>query len=188
MYREINERTSSRGHKKPYPHDDSPTRSLTGKSSPDQTSLGFRANGGNDQGTFKTGGLIKKVNHHYLRWNKILTYNFVWSLQTITVIVQESVPEPTHLHLISYYTSDDIRSGKLKVSQMDKPHLCIPLTIDYCRDRRRGRTLWTYTCHLIFFVWRPFVFLPRWRWAPMESPGLCKCSIDADDLFLRTAQ
>ena len=61
--------------------------------------------------------------------------------------------------------------------------LCIPLTIDYCRDRRHGRTLWTCTCHLIFFVWRPFVFLPRWRLAPMESPGLCECSIDAYDLF-----
>ncbi|KAF8813495.1 hypothetical protein BYT27DRAFT_7131611 [Phlegmacium glaucopus] len=93
VYREINERTSSRGHKKPYPHDDSPTRSLTGKSSPDQTSLGFRTNGGGDQGTFKVGGLIKK---------------------TITVVIQESGPEPTHLHLISYYTSEDIRSGNLK--------------------------------------------------------------------------
>ena len=62
VYREINERTSSRGHKKPYPHDDSPTRSLTGKSSPDQVSLGYRSNTGSDQGTFKAGGLIKKVN------------------------------------------------------------------------------------------------------------------------------
>lgn len=93
VYREINERTSSRGHKKPYPHDDSPARSLTGKSSPEQGSLGFRANTGSDQGTFKAGGLIKK---------------------TITVVIQESGPEPTHLHLISYYTLEDIRSGKLK--------------------------------------------------------------------------
>ena len=53
----------------------------------------------------------------------------------------------------------------------------------YCRDRRQGRTLWTYTCHFIFFVWRPFMFLPGWRLALMEGPGLCKCSINADELF-----
>ncbi|KAF8151016.1 Gti1/Pac2 family-domain-containing protein [Crassisporium funariophilum] len=90
VYREINERTSSRGnHKKPYPHDDSPTRALARKSSPDQQlPMGFKGLGGSDQGTFKVGGLIKK---------------------TITVTIEGS-----DLHLISYYTSEDIRSGKLK--------------------------------------------------------------------------
>ena len=46
------------------------------------------------------------------------------SLQTITVIVQESFPQgkKTNLQFMlrSYYTPDDIDSGKLKVSQMDK--------------------------------------------------------------------
>ncbi|KAF8193385.1 Gti1/Pac2 family-domain-containing protein [Pholiota molesta] len=87
VYREINERTSSRGHKKPYPSDDSPTRTLIRKSSPDPISLGFKGHAA-DQGTFKAGGLIKK---------------------TITVTIEGS-----DLHLISYYTSEDIRSGKLK--------------------------------------------------------------------------
>jgi hypothetical protein len=32
------------------------------------------------------------------------------------------------------------------------------------------------------------VFLPRWRLASMKLPGLCKCSINADVLFLRMAQ
>ncbi|KAF9048847.1 Gti1/Pac2 family-domain-containing protein [Panaeolus papilionaceus] len=88
VYREINERTSSRSnHKKPsYPGDDSPTRALARKSSPDQMSMGFK--GGSDQGTFKVGGLIKK---------------------TITVTIEGS-----DLHLISYYTSEDVRSRKLK--------------------------------------------------------------------------
>ncbi|PPQ63234.1 hypothetical protein CVT24_005694 [Panaeolus cyanescens] len=87
VYREINERTSSRSnHKKPYPGDDSPTRALARKSSPDQMSMGFK--GGSDQGTFKIGGLIKK---------------------TITVTIEGS-----DLHLISYYTSEDVRSRKLK--------------------------------------------------------------------------
>ncbi|KAF4613808.1 hypothetical protein D9613_008055 [Agrocybe pediades] len=89
VYREINERTSSRGgHKKPYPGEDSPTRALTRKCSPDQLSLGYKSHGGGDQGTFKVGGLIKK---------------------TITVTIEGS-----DLHLISYYTSEDIRSGRLK--------------------------------------------------------------------------
>ncbi|KAH9481870.1 Global transcription regulator FGP1 [Psilocybe cubensis] len=88
VYREINERASTRGnHKKPYPSEDSPTRSLVRKSSPDQNCIGLRGHG-SDQGTFKAGGLIKK---------------------TITVTIDGS-----DLHLISYYTSEDIRSGKLK--------------------------------------------------------------------------
>ncbi|KJA25041.1 hypothetical protein HYPSUDRAFT_64995 [Hypholoma sublateritium FD-334 SS-4] len=88
VYREINERTSSRGgHKKPYPSDDSPTRTLIRRGSPEQLATGFKGHGA-DQGTFKAGGLIKK---------------------TITVTIEGS-----DLHLISYYTSEDIRSGKLK--------------------------------------------------------------------------
>ncbi|TEB18902.1 hypothetical protein FA13DRAFT_1674013 [Coprinellus micaceus] len=55
-----------------------------------------------DQGTFKPGGLIKK---------------------TITVTIEGS-----DLHLISYYTSDDIRSGKLKrpSTRMDIMSLPMP--------------------------------------------------------------
>ncbi|KAF8903701.1 Gti1/Pac2 family-domain-containing protein [Gymnopilus junonius] len=88
VYREINERTSSRGshNKKPYPSDESPTRAFVRKSSPD-ISGGFKGHN-NDQGTFKVGGLVKK---------------------TITVTIEGS-----DLHLISYYTSDDIRTGRLK--------------------------------------------------------------------------
>ncbi|PPQ95441.1 hypothetical protein CVT26_008460 [Gymnopilus dilepis] len=89
VYREINERTSSRGshNKKPYPCDESPTRAFIRKSSPDQMSGAFRGHS-SDQGTFKVGGLVKK---------------------TITVTIEGS-----DLHLISYYTPDDIRSGRLK--------------------------------------------------------------------------
>lgn len=96
VYREINERTSSRGsHKKPYPLDSSSRGLSTHRTSPDQTSAAFKGpghllqtHGSTDQGTFKLNGLIKK---------------------TITVTVEGS-----DLHLISYYTSEDIRSGKLK--------------------------------------------------------------------------
>ncbi|KAF5359146.1 hypothetical protein D9756_002986 [Leucocoprinus leucothites] len=91
VYREINERSSSRsGHKKPYPQDDPSGRNLARRSSPDQLSYKSLTNGhsSNDQGTFKPNGLIKK---------------------TITVTIEGS-----DLHLISYYTSEDIRSGLLK--------------------------------------------------------------------------
>ncbi|KAJ7932035.1 Gti1/Pac2 family-domain-containing protein [Mycena leptocephala] len=72
VYREINERTNSRGsHKKLSPTDE-PSRSLSAT----------------EHGTFKHNGLIKK---------------------TITVIIEGS-----ELHLISYYTSSDQHSGKLK--------------------------------------------------------------------------
>ncbi|KAJ7116594.1 Gti1/Pac2 family-domain-containing protein [Mycena epipterygia] len=72
VYREINERTNSRGsHKKLYPTDE-PSRAMSAS----------------DHGTFKPNGLIKK---------------------TITVTIEGS-----DLHLISYYTSSDQHSGKLK--------------------------------------------------------------------------
>ncbi|KAF8333896.1 Gti1/Pac2 family-domain-containing protein [Amanita rubescens] len=93
VYREINERTSSRGsHRKPYPNDEA-SRALVRRNSPDSLSGAYKvqlagAHGGGDQGTFKPNGLIKK---------------------TITVTIEGS-----DLHLISYYTSEDIRSGKLK--------------------------------------------------------------------------
>ncbi|KAK2462956.1 hypothetical protein APHAL10511_005008 [Amanita phalloides] len=93
VYREINERTSSRGsHRKPYPNDEA-SRALVRRNSPDSLSGAYKAqlasaHGGTDQGTFKPNGLIKK---------------------TITVTIEGS-----DLHLISYYTSEDIRSGKLK--------------------------------------------------------------------------
>lgn len=69
VYREINERTSSRGsHKKPYPLDSSSRGLSTHRTSPDQTSAAFKGpghllqtHGSTDQGTFKLNGLIKKV-------------------------------------------------------------------------------------------------------------------------------
>ncbi|KAF9007453.1 Gti1/Pac2 family-domain-containing protein [Cyathus striatus] len=64
-------------------------RSLVRTHSPEHIAGGFRGQASSsDQGTFKPNGLIKK---------------------TITVTVEGS-----DLHLISYYTSEDIRSGKLK--------------------------------------------------------------------------
>ncbi|KAL0945454.1 hypothetical protein HGRIS_000944 [Hohenbuehelia grisea] len=84
VYREINERSSSRSaHKKTY-HGDPSTRSPGGHSPTEMA--GYKNN--SDQGTFKPNGLIKK---------------------TITVTVEGS-----DLHLISYYTSEDVRSGRLK--------------------------------------------------------------------------
>ncbi|KAJ3743933.1 Gti1/Pac2 family-domain-containing protein [Lentinula detonsa] len=91
VYREINERASSRGnHKKTYTGDDS-RNSPIHRNSPGLSS-GYKASSsaqsGSDQGTFKPNGLIKK---------------------TITVTIEGS-----DLHLISYYTSEDIRNGRLK--------------------------------------------------------------------------
>ncbi|KAK1221942.1 hypothetical protein PQX77_015232 [Marasmius sp. AFHP31] len=89
VYREINERASSRGgnQKKTYPSDDS--RALSIQRNSPGLSGGYKgSSGSSDQGTFKPGGLIKK---------------------TITVTIDGS-----DLHLISYYTSEDIRAGKLK--------------------------------------------------------------------------
>ncbi|KAF7330181.1 hypothetical protein MVEN_02455100 [Mycena venus] len=92
VYREINERTNSRGsHKKLYPTDE-PSRALSVRSSSlarlhnALTSIaGLQTS---EHGTFKPNGLIKK---------------------TITVTIEGS-----DLHLISYYTSADQHSGKLK--------------------------------------------------------------------------
>ncbi|TFK27835.1 hypothetical protein FA15DRAFT_635178 [Coprinopsis marcescibilis] len=90
VYREILERNSSRGnHKKTFPADDPNSRALTQarRNSPDH--IGYnKPVTASDHGTFKPGGLIKK---------------------TITVTIDGS-----DLHLISYYTLEDIRSGKLK--------------------------------------------------------------------------
>lgn len=91
VYREINERTSSRGsHKKAYPAEEAQAHSLGRRNSPDHMPLAYKtsSHGSSEQGTFKVGGLIKK---------------------TITVTIEGS-----DLHLISYYTSEDIRSGRLK--------------------------------------------------------------------------
>ncbi|KAJ7183302.1 Gti1/Pac2 family-domain-containing protein [Mycena filopes] len=92
VYREINERTNSRGsHKKLYPTDE-PSRAMSVR--PSQLArlhnaltaiAGLQSN---EHGTFKPNGLIKK---------------------TITVTIEGS-----DLHLISYYTSADQHSGKLK--------------------------------------------------------------------------
>ncbi|EAU85258.2 hypothetical protein CC1G_10044 [Coprinopsis cinerea okayama7 len=87
VYREILERNSSRGHKKAFPADDPNSRSLQRRNSPEH--IGYtKPISSSDHGTFKPGGLIKK---------------------TITVTIDGS-----DLHLISYYTPEDIRSGKLK--------------------------------------------------------------------------
>ncbi|KAJ3855779.1 Gti1/Pac2 family-domain-containing protein [Lentinula lateritia] len=91
VYREINERASSRGsHKKTYTGEESRNTSIH-RNSPGLPS-GYKGStsppNGSDQGTFKPNGLIKK---------------------TITVTIEGS-----DLHLISYYTSEDIRNGRLK--------------------------------------------------------------------------
>ncbi|KAF5379763.1 hypothetical protein D9615_005748 [Tricholomella constricta] len=111
VYREINERTSSRGsHKKSYPLDP-PSRGMSSgrRNSPDHSLVAFRgsghlsqSHGTSDPGAFKINGLIKK---------------------TITVTIEGS-----DLHLISYYTSEDIRSGRLKrpTSRPDIMGLAMP--------------------------------------------------------------
>ncbi|KAJ7590228.1 Gti1/Pac2 family-domain-containing protein [Mycena floridula] len=87
VYREINERATSRGnHKKSYTSDDA-SRALHRTSPPSQLPPAYKPSS-SDQGTFKVNGLIKK---------------------TITVTIDGS-----DLHLISYYTSEDIRAGRLK--------------------------------------------------------------------------
>ncbi|KAJ3760128.1 Gti1/Pac2 family-domain-containing protein [Lentinula raphanica] len=91
VYREINERASSRGtHKKTYTGEESRNSSIH-RNSPGISS-GYKSStstqSASDQGTFKPNGLIKK---------------------TITVTIEGS-----DLHLISYYTSEDIRNGRLK--------------------------------------------------------------------------
>jgi len=68
VYREINERTSSRGsHKKSYPTEEPPSRAMVVLgSSPEQMSFAYKGlsqsgQSTNDHGTFKSNGLIKKV-------------------------------------------------------------------------------------------------------------------------------
>ncbi|KAF5341372.1 hypothetical protein D9758_012281 [Tetrapyrgos nigripes] len=105
VYREINERASSRGSHKKYTGDE---RALSiHRNSPGLSGTGFKGgptsySSGSDQGTFKPNGLIKK---------------------TITVTIDGS-----DLHLISYYTSEDIRSGRLKKpsSRQDIMNLYMP--------------------------------------------------------------
>ncbi|KAJ7173952.1 Gti1/Pac2 family-domain-containing protein [Mycena crocata] len=92
VYREINERTNSRGsHKKLYPTDE-PSRVMPVRPSSlarlHNALTAIAAIQGSEHGTFKPNGLIKK---------------------TITVTIEGS-----DLHLISYYTSSDQHSGKLK--------------------------------------------------------------------------
>ncbi|KAF4571078.1 hypothetical protein EYR36_001652 [Pleurotus pulmonarius] len=87
VYREINERSSSRvGNKRAYHSPEAPSRGIGGQS---DLGAGHKTSTSTtDQGTFKPNGLIKK---------------------TITVTVEGS-----DLHLISYYTSEDIRLGRLR--------------------------------------------------------------------------
>ena len=108
----------------------------------------------------------------------------------MTILVQQdSDPElePARWHLISYHTLEDVQTGKLKVSQMDRKIMHSIHHIFYCRDRPHRRSLRTYTYHPIFFFRRPFVLIPRLRLVPMEIPGLCKCSINTEELVLRTS-
>ncbi|CAK5268686.1 unnamed protein product [Mycena citricolor] len=90
VYREINERSNSRGsHKKLYPSDEQSRALAVGRSPLSyRSALTDLTAQSNEHGTFKHNGLIKK---------------------TITVTIEGS-----DLHLISYYTSVDQHSGKLK--------------------------------------------------------------------------
>ncbi|KAJ6553561.1 Gti1/Pac2 family-domain-containing protein [Mycena vulgaris] len=92
VYREINERTNSRGsHKKLYPTDEQSRPMTVRPKSLAQLRnalMAVAALQASEHGTFKPNGLIKK---------------------TITVTIEGS-----DLHLISYYTSSDQHSGKLK--------------------------------------------------------------------------
>ncbi|KAK7461836.1 hypothetical protein VKT23_008265 [Stygiomarasmius scandens] len=106
VYREINERASSRGSHKKYTGDDSRSPPVH-RNPPGPATTGYKGtttgySSGSDQGTFKPNGLIKK---------------------TITVTIEGS-----DLHLISYYTSEDIRSGRLKKpsSRLDIMNLYMP--------------------------------------------------------------
>lgn len=109
VYREINERTNSRGsHKKLYPTDE-PSRAMSVRpKSLAQLHSALTAAAAlqtSDQGTFKPNGLIKKV-PSLIFCLPTATH----CMQTITVTIEGS-----DLHLISYYTSSDQHSGKLKV-------------------------------------------------------------------------
>ncbi|KAF7327324.1 hypothetical protein MKEN_00309900 [Mycena kentingensis (nom. inval.)] len=93
VYREINERTNSRGsHKKLYPTDEASRALSVGSASQphirDPLTAIIDPRQSSEQGTFKPNGLIKK---------------------TITVTIEGS-----DLHLISYYNVADQHSGKLK--------------------------------------------------------------------------
>ncbi|KAJ7934129.1 Gti1/Pac2 family-domain-containing protein [Mycena leptocephala] len=92
VYRELNERTNSRGsHKKLYPKGE-PSRALSVRPNSQarfhNALIAISGLQTSEYGTFKPNGLIKK---------------------TITVTIEGS-----DLHLISYYTSADQHSGKLK--------------------------------------------------------------------------
>jgi hypothetical protein len=117
VYREINERNSSRSsHKKSYPSDDA--------SRSEHRSFGFKglSHSGlptNDHGTFKPNGLIKKVSR---RAPPAICSDLRPCQQTITVTIEGS-----DLHLISYYTSEDVRSGKLKRPSSRPDVMALPL-------------------------------------------------------------
>lgn len=109
-----------------YPTDDPTSRSLAHRGSPEQ--IGYKSNG-SDQGTFKPGGLIKKVSTS----RRLFAANVLNTPpQTITVTIEGS-----DLHLISYYTSEDIRSGKLKVSR--RQHLPASYSHSMCSQRPSTR-------------------------------------------------
>jgi hypothetical protein len=120
VYREISERSSIRGsHKKPYPLDSSIRGPSARRIPPNQTSLTFdgphslQPHDSSDQGTFKPKGLIKKVCP--VVQLAAIPY-LIESAQTITMKVEGS-----DFHLVSYYTSEDIQSGKLKVRKATLP-------------------------------------------------------------------
>ncbi|KIY43806.1 hypothetical protein FISHEDRAFT_52585, partial [Fistulina hepatica ATCC 64428] len=100
VYREINERANSRGgHRRNYPSDDG-----TSDSSRNSPEASYRAG---EQGSFKVNGLTKKVRYPVLYATPPPTQVF---LQTITVTTDGA----SDLHLISYYTVEDVESGRLK--------------------------------------------------------------------------
>ncbi|KAJ7659717.1 Gti1/Pac2 family-domain-containing protein [Mycena polygramma] len=105
VYREINERTNSRGsHKKLYPTDQQSQALHVGPSSLVRLHNALAAIAGHQSSeheTFKPNGLIKK---------------------TITVTIEGS-----DLHLISYYTSADQHSGKLKTPTSRSDIMNLPM-------------------------------------------------------------
>lgn len=121
-----------------------------------------------DQGTFKVDGLIKKVSSSPLFPCPSLIDIVP---QTITVTIDGS-----DLHLISYYTSEDIRSGKLKVRAVSQPGILLT-ACGYPRGQRTGPTSCRFTCLPISFARQTFVFHQRWRMDQMENNASCEWTV-----------
>ncbi|KAJ6456324.1 Gti1/Pac2 family-domain-containing protein [Mycena vitilis] len=102
VYREINERTNSQGsRKKLYPTEQQSQALHLGPSSLGRLHNAIAGHQSSEHGTFKPNGLLKK---------------------TITVTIEGS-----DLHLISYYTSADQQSGKLKTPASRSDIMNLPM-------------------------------------------------------------